>query len=57
MSSLNCQTLADPPSLLGHAHKDKVLKKVPVVAHAKRGRAVDANGKQVAVTSSTGGSG
>jgi hypothetical protein len=53
---LNCQTLADPPKLLGRAREDKVLKKVPVDAHATRGMVVNADGKQVAVESSAGGS-
>jgi hypothetical protein len=38
-------------------HKDKVLKKAPVIAHATRGTVVDANGKQVAVKLSMGSSG
>ena len=53
---MNCQSLADPPNLLGCACKDKVLKEPPVVAHTMRGVVVDANGKQVAVKSSVGGS-
>jgi hypothetical protein len=54
--SLNCQTLANPPNLLGCARKDKILKKPPVLAHTTRGVVVDADGKQVAVESSAGGS-
>jgi hypothetical protein len=53
---LNCQTLAVPPNLLGCAREDKVFKEPPVVAYTTRGVVVDADGKQVAVESSTGGS-
>jgi hypothetical protein len=55
--SLNHETFANPPSLLGRALEDRVLKKAPVIAHKTKGLVVDANGKQLAVKLSTDSSG